>query len=336
MAEKIRVIQDDDFASVAKLFDNTKSVEELKWLFTNPENLSSYNAFVAIDNKDQIIGVIGYVVSYYIQDQLKIKGVFPMSWKIKSGYKGFAGVLLMKKALEMGDFAFTTGGTRTALTLFPIFKFKHINNGYKYYKVFNIWRFFRSTDEGLLSKSFKTLWLFPSIFKYIPKSSIYKDVNLIKYSKSDADIQEAFNDKGFHKQIDKNYIHWLQRCPIHECFTFVINKGDQPIGICVFYIRQAGSEKRGRIVYLSYLGVDKKLWNSVLYKIFAFFKRHKCNSISTLATTEDWIFGYSKGMSKFIKPRPIYIKDSKLALKEIDLQNWNIQYTEGDTAYLNI
>lgn len=335
MAELIKIIEEKDFAKVPGLFDNTKSVQELKWLFSDSEDPEKYNALVVIDENDQLIGIIGYVTSIYREKEKFIKGVFPMSWKIKEGHKGFAGVLLMKKALEMGDFAFTTGGTKTALSLFPIFKFKQISKGYKYYRIFNLLKFFKSTDEGFISKTVKTILLIPSMFKIIPRSSIYSDLTLELFD-FESNIKEEFQDSSFHKPITKDYLKWLTQCPLLETHVCNIKKGDRIIGICAFFIRKINSEFRGRIVYMSYLGEDKKLWKSALYKSFEFFKDKKCNSVSTIATNKEWMEGYSIGMSKFAKSRPIYIKDTKSELENVDLNNWSIQYTEGDTGYLNI
>ena len=84
MSIEIRNMINEDIPKISELFDNKKSTSELKWLFTNVEDTGKYNALVAIDDKEDLIGVIGYVVSEYKSENSVIEGIFPMSWKIKS------------------------------------------------------------------------------------------------------------------------------------------------------------------------------------------------------------------------------------------------------------
>jgi len=118
MAEIIRRIEEKDFKAVSALYNGRKSVEELIWLFTNPEDSNSYNAFVAEDKENEIIGVCGYVQSTYFDNKINKSGVIPISWKISSDYKGMAGVLLFKKIISLGDFGITIAGSDTAQNLY--------------------------------------------------------------------------------------------------------------------------------------------------------------------------------------------------------------------------
>lgn len=99
MPETIRRLETADLENVSKLYDDRKSLEELKWLFHDFEKPDNYNGFVAVDENNRIIGVIGYCLSEYHQKNEKISGVVPMSWKLAADYKGFAGVQLFKKAI---------------------------------------------------------------------------------------------------------------------------------------------------------------------------------------------------------------------------------------------
>jgi hypothetical protein len=335
MGEKIRKITEEDIPEISVLFNHNKSIEELKWLFRDPNNPNTYNAFVGLDDIGKLVGIIGYVISMYKQNKKEVKGVIPMSWKILSDYKGFAGVMLMKKVLEMGDFGFITGGTNIARSLFPIFKLDYLKGGFKYFKIFNIWKFFNSLEDGFVKKILKTIVLLPAYFKKIKKNNIYEDLKLVEYN-PDKFIQDLFLDNDFHKIINKDYLSWLLQCPTLKTYAFFIKKGQKNFGVCVFYIKKVKGTKRGRIVYLPFLGKNMKLWRSVLYKSFEFFKTQKCCSISSIATNNTWYAGYETGMFKFIKSRPIYLRDTKSKLKDIDIQNWNIQYTEGDSAYVKI
>jgi hypothetical protein len=335
MSEKIRQIAEEDFPEVSGLFNHNKSIEELKWLFRDPNNPGNYNAFVALDKSGRLVGIIGYVISIYKQNEKEIKGVIPMSWKILSDYKGFAGVMLMKKVLEKGDFGFTTGGTDKAHSLFPLFKLDYLKSGTKYFKIFNIWNFFNSIEGNFVKRLLKTVLLLPAYFKIIKKKNIYEDLKLVEYD-PDMFVPDLLLDNDFHKPINKEYLSWLLQCPILKTYAFYIIKGQKNFGVCVFYIKEVKGTRRGRIVYLPFLGKDMKLWRSVLYKSFEFFNSQKCCSITSIATNSTLHAGYETGMFKFIKSRPIYLKDTKLKLEDIDIQNWNIQYTEGDSAFVKM
>lgn len=335
MSDKIRKIIEKDFSEVSGLFNQRKSVEELKWLFRDPQNPEQYNAFVALDSSGRIVGCIGYVISKYKQNEKELNGVIPMSWKILSYYKGMAGVFLMKKVLEIGDFVFTVGGTKIAHTLFPIFKLEFLKGGYKYFKIFNISKFYISLEDNLLTKILKTILLMPAYFKKLESKNIYKDLKLTAYN-PDTFTPDLLENKDFHKPLSKAHLSWLLDCPVGRAYAFNIKKGEKNFGVCVFYIKEFKNTCRGRIVYLPFLGKDLKLWRSVLFKSFEFFKAQGCCSISAIATNSTWHNGYQTGMVRFLKSRPIYLYDKKLKLKDIDLKNWNLQYNEGDSAYIKL
>ena len=65
MPEIIRKLEVADIEKVASLYNYRKTVEELKWLFTDPDDINNFNAFVAINEQDKLIGVIGYSLSVY-------------------------------------------------------------------------------------------------------------------------------------------------------------------------------------------------------------------------------------------------------------------------------
>ncbi len=87
MAEKMRELTDKDFLKISAIFDFGKSVDELKWLFSNPNKPNSYNALVALNEKGRLIGVIGYIISDYFDENKKVSGVIPMSWKVTQDIK---------------------------------------------------------------------------------------------------------------------------------------------------------------------------------------------------------------------------------------------------------
>ena len=72
---------------------------------------------MVVNNKDQIIGVIAYTISDYTYRGQTITGLPPLSWKVDPDHRGFAGIALMKRALAVGDFSFSMGGTDFSMKL---------------------------------------------------------------------------------------------------------------------------------------------------------------------------------------------------------------------------
>jgi hypothetical protein len=332
MADQIRRITKDDFAKIALLFDNEKSERELRWLFADPESDQKCNGFVAVSNEDRVVGVIGFATSKYHIGKRAIRGVVPMSWRIAPGYKGFAGISLMKQAISQGEFSFVIGGTQEAQNLYPLFGFIPVQHRYKLFNIFNPMEFFNSLDAPFVSRFAKTLILMPACIKSISEKSIYQDIQLTEYTKNDP--IPACHENIFEKKLSRNYINWIMNCPLVDSFAFKITKGKTVLGVCLLFVKHVKNIKRGRIVYLPYLGKDKKLWRSVISKILGFLKSQNCCAVSAIATNEDALNGMSTCLFRLAKSQTIFVKSGKDTLNDINLQNWHIQYTEGDKAYL--
>lgn len=335
MADKIRRIEERDLLEVSALYNGRKSVEELKWLFTNPDDSTIYNAFVAEDNKNQIIGVIGYVVSVYSQNSFELSGSIPISWKLHSEYKGIAGVLLFKKVMGLGDFGITIAGSETAKDLYKLFKYKYLSNIDQYYKILEL----KDSYKSLHRKSFiKTLGMFacllPSYFNTLKRKQSEDNIGLIKYNGSNF-AEDIENTSVFKKKINKNYLDWLLDCPLVKSDAFVIKRGDKNLGVCILYIKEEGNIKKGRIVHLPYLGNDVKIWESVIDRCIYYLKENGCCIVNASAHNTINKKGYlSSGFVNIKKHyKPLYIKDPKKSLDHIDLNNWHLQYSEGDKAY---
>lgn len=336
MAEIIRRIEDKDFKEVSALYNNRKSVEELKWLFTDPENTDIYNAFVAIKDQNIVIGAIGFSSSIYTQGKIELVGTIFMSWIVASDYKGFAGISLLKKTSELGDFAIAIAGSKKGQSFYPMLKYKYISNSDIYYKILNIKDYYNTIKNKKLSKKLGLIGLLlPSFFLSSSKKNIYKDVNLIPYKNNFIEAKE--NDFVFKKKITKNYINWLLDCPNLKTYAFNIKKGNNHLGVCVLYIQRNNNINKGRIIHLPFLGEDKKLWVSVIEKCLLFFKEEGCSLVTGLAYHEMSYVGF-KNTGFIIKKhdKPIYIKDLNNLLSPINLNNWHIQYSEGDKGYRGI
>jgi len=332
--ETIRRIEDRDFKAVSALYNGRKSVEELKWLLTNPDNLEKYNAFVAVNKNNEIIGEIAYSLSTYVQGDQKVKGVIPFNWKIIDGYKGMAGILLFKKILSLSEFSFAIGGTNAALSLFPLFKLKESLQIHQFYKIIDLCEFSRSFKRKNKKKTLGMIgYLLPSFFHKSHKN-LYPDVEIIKYTGLNF-IKEQNPNKIFKKEITKNYIDWLLACPVVQSYAFIIKRESINYGICVLYIKKINKHKRGRIVHLPFLGKDKHLWNTVISQCIHFFKKEKCSFITAQSYNEFVTSGYlDTGFIKIDKhSHPLFIKNPNNKLSPFNFNQWHIQYSEADKHY---
>lgn len=337
MTEIIRRIEEKDFKAVSALYNGRKSVEELQWLFTNPADPSIYNAFVAIKDQNKLIGVIGYVKSIYTQNNLQYSGTIPISWKLESNYKGMAGVLLFKKVLNLGDFGITIEGSKTAIDLYALFKYKYVSEIQQNYKILDLKKAFKSLHRNNFIKTIGMFgYLLPSYFINSKKKTLYNDIELIKYDGSNYPESMEYNSV-FKKEINKNYYDWLLNCPVLKTQGFIIKKGGVFFGTVVLYIKEEENIKKGRIIHLPYLGNDIKIWKSVIGKCITYLKDQNCCIVDSLAhndmNSESYIQSGFINIKKHSKP--LYIKDPNHLLNTIDLNNWFLQYSEGDKGYRN-
>jgi hypothetical protein len=332
--ETIRRIKDQDFEQVSALYNGRKTVQELKWLYSDPEDPGNYNAFVAVDKNNKIIGEIAYSLSVYVYDDQKIKGVIPFNWKIEEGYKGMAGILLFKKVLSLTKFSFAIGGTDEALSLFPLFKMKETLRIHQFYKILDLCKFSKSFKRRSKKKTLGMIgYLLPSFF-YKTNKDIYPDLEFVRYTGLNF-AKEQNTNNVFRKEITKNYIDWLLACPVVQSYAFTIKKGNIDYGICVLYIKKVKKYNRGRIVHLPFLGDDQRLWSSVLTKCIDFFKKEECSFITAQSFHQTVTAGYlNTGFMKIDRhSHPLFVKENNKDLKTINFKNWHIQYSEGDKVY---
>ena len=328
----LRYIEDQDFNAVANLYNNRKKPDELKWLYKDPysPNINKYNAYVAVDN-NTIIGVIGFVKSDYIYEDKLYNGIIPITWKIKDGYKGIAGILLFKKIFSQSEFALAIEGSEIAQNLYSVFKYKKVSECYMFYKVLRVKSYYKSlNNKSFLKKIGLISYLFPTLF--ISKSK--KEIVLEKFNGKN--IESLKNNNIFRKKITNEYVKWFLECPNLKSYAYTIKINGLYHGCCLMYI---DSNKRGRIVHLSHLGSNLNLWNSVINECIIFLKKESCNFVSVLTHNDMAIKGYKKANFKHINNhvKPLFIKDENNVLpKSIDLLNWHIQYSEGDKGYRDI
>ena len=339
MADIIRELVEEDLYEISKLYDFRKSEPELKWLFSDPYKSENFNAFVSINDDNEITGVIGYAKATYSWNDSSNVGVIPMSWKIKDSYKGMAGVLLFKKVMSLGDFNMAVEGSEMAQNLYSLFKLKQVSKADVYYKVFNLVDYYKSLKEkGFLEKVKLLGVLFSTRFINAKKKPVHYEVKLTPYSPGNSSIQ-GNQESVFSKVLSEQYVDWLLNCPVLKTYAFniIIDKVDY--GLCVLYLQKVNGIMRGRIVHLPNMGINEKIWSSVIDKCLSFFKEKKCCSITTLAHHKMYHSCFLDSGFKKIKKhsKPIFIKDINNVLSSVDLKkNWNFQYSEGDKAYRSI
>lgn len=334
MKEIIRHIEASDFEAIASLFDSGNTVEELKWLFSDVYNKNNFNGFVATDENNEVIGVIGYILSTYTIGDKKFTGMVPMSWKLKENYKGMAGVSLFKKVSEIGTINMAIGGSDVARKLYPMFKYQLKNYAENYYKVIRPIDYFRVLKRrSLIKKIAMYLYLLPSYFKKQAQKELIKDIDFIPYNGENFVKKKKYDNIPL-KEIDKNHIDWFLNCPTIMSYAFVVKHRNESLGICVLYKFKIENSYLGRIVYLPYLDGQEDIWASIIYKCTEFLKKEKCCSVSCISINSHHQNALIKaGFTKInIHKEPIYIKDTKNVLGDFNLDDWYFQFSEGDIA----
>lgn len=344
MGETIRRIKLEDFQEVSDLFlengilEEGNTVEELMWLFSDPMNPNRYNAFVAVDNGNSIIGVIGYILSKYKEGEQEFNGVIPFSWKLKSNYKGMAGVSLFRKVSEIGDIEIAIGGTDIARKLYPLFKFNFLINSSKYYKILNVNNYYDTLDGRNYLKRIGTIgYLIPSYFKNLYLNVPYNDVSLVPYT-NDNFVEDQEFESVLRKKITKENIDWQLSCPRLKTYAFVIKKGDDTLGMCVLNVKKINKTFKGRIVHLPFLGEDIDLWKSVLNICLKFLKNQGCCFVSALAINNTCKSGLIEAGFGSIQSHiePVYVKNGNVNIDQFNAEQWHFQYSEGDIGFMDL
>lgn len=338
MPIEIRKLNKKDLPNIEQLYQSRKIEVELDWLFRNPEDEKDYNAFVAFDN-NVLVGVIGYVLSVYKERDVVVKGAIPMSWKIRDGYKGFAGVQLFKKVLSLGEFGIAIGGSEDAINLYKLFKLIPESEINEHYKLFKPLAFMYSRPKRLYSNIGHTLISMGSYFFKPPKLPSKRKLRIEPYMPTDTIKHEnKYESLVFGKVISQNYINWLLDCPLHESFGLRLYEGEKELGVVVCYISENKGVKRGRIVYLPYLGNDIELWKEALNLVMLKIMEYRACYVSVLSHNKDLTKALKSLHFKNVhrKAKPLFIKDQQGVLDAVCLENWHLQYTEGDKSYRNI
>jgi hypothetical protein len=333
MSVSIRPVELEDLQQIINLWQPPQKEERLLWLWTDPEDPGKLNAFVAVDEMGHIKGVIAYNKSTYTYGKKTFTCLFPHSWKIEAGYKGFTGIALMKKALSQSSVSIAVGGTYFSTKLYPLFKFGKALERYKFYTVFKPLCFYRSLSGPAWRRLIKTFSLLPSYFMTKLWHFRSDSIQLVPY---DGGILTHTSESTprIEKNITKSYIDWIMRCPDMETHVFHIFENDRKIGFCILLISTSSKSRIGRIDHLSFLGENLTCWSQTLHLILKFFKRHGCCAVSTVASDQTAIKAHAGIMQKFLIAEPVLIRDPQRTIHTSDLSRWHIQFSEGDTAFL--
>ncbi len=340
MPEKIRLIKTSDLIQLQNLYNERKTVSELNWLLQDPDDSNKLNGYVAVNEDEVIVGMIGFTSSNYRCADKELAGVVPMSWKIKDGYKGMAGITLFKKVFQHGDFTMTIEGSDLAQSIYPMFGLTNIGYSHTCMKLLKPLDYFLSLKNKPFYKRAGNLAIMSKSFVKKPSKltgllNVYK-VDIDHVNKDIPYLQRDYLEK----QMSANYIKWLMQCPVNDSLGFEIYNGEVFVGYSVCYIHRVKNRfSRGRIVYMPNFGANHQCANELITYLTNYLKEQGCSSISMslmdlnlLKASKD--AGYIDYTSK---DKPIFIKPSNILDSiGVGVDNWYMQYTEGDKAYRNI
>ena len=339
MTETIRKIREDDFQEVSDLFEGQKynSAEDLKWLFADSNNENNYNAFVALSKDNMILGVIAYIKATYVYGDKEFVGICPMSWMLKSGYKGMAGISLFKEVSKQGDVAFAISGEEISQKLYSMFKYKKVGYFDNHFKIIKPFEYFKILKKRtFLKKLGMFMMLMPSYFTTRFKKNKCPDIELISYN-YDNFVAEKENKTILTKKITKNYIDWMLQCPFLKTKAFVIKKGGESLGLCVLYMEKVKNTLKGRIVHLPFMDHNEHIWASVIDLCTKVLKKEGCCFVSGLSVHDMSRNALTKAGFISLKNyrENIYVKDDNKTIGDFKLGNWNMQFSEGDIFLRN-
>lgn len=336
MSSIIRKLVDTDLPEVEKLFTGKKVLSELRWLFSDPDNESEINAYVAvIDGK--IAGVLGYSFTDFALNGKLLKGIIPMSWMVAEEHRGLAGIQLLKEVLKQGEFGFAITLSKTAIQVFPIAKLKLRTHAAVYQKI--LWPY--SIKSGIKKYIFS---VFGFVYGKICGLFSRRDNDLKFKSLSDTEIilehgEVLKRTPGFSNYVTLNKIRWLLRCPVIDkkrCFQIKIK--DTVIGYVVCYIKKnKRGVTRGRIIHISYLGEETGIWKQVINGTEKLLRKEGCRIVTVLAKNKTLVEAIREsGYSATSKNFGIYFNDKLTDIPESAIDSWNLTFAISDKGYRGI
>jgi hypothetical protein len=333
MSTRIRKTVKSDLASIVDLFQGRKKVDELHWIFSNPYNEAEYNSFVALNDENEIIGVIGYTADRYVYGDKKFTGALAFNWSVLDKYRGFASVKLLQEVYKSGDFGFGLHGSEYSLPIYKVVNLHYYSDFHILVKMIDPLGYLVTLNKSVPKKILKTLFYLPGIFNRPGKD---EDPSIRITPFDGQAIQDNGNTGVFRLEETDTRIKWLMKCPIVDAYGFQVKRGNTPLGVIVLYIRK--ETRRGEIVYVSHFGEDIKAWNTVITFAIKFFRVKKCCAISAMASNQTFIRILKKHL--FMNDKHTYkwfVKDPRGNLINIPLNTWHLTFGESDraTSFLN-
>jgi len=340
MSYTLRELQTADLQSIIELYkriypdndDYVKDYTELRWLFSNPKNSDKLNGYIAIDEKNNVAGVIGYVINTYKYKDEEFTGVIPMSWMISPESRGILGIQLLLKIIKLADFGFAIEGSEIAKQSYKAVKLQYVCKAYVYTKVIKPFAYIKSLKQLLILKILKCIYYFG--FQKFIKSDFVK---LKEYKGQIPDSPNKPNNLVNMETLKR--VSWLLSCPLVKAYAFILEINSQDRGICICYIQEKKNKiKRGRIVHISNIENGIEVYRETILRLERFLAEKECCSISVLALNPDFrkalrLCGY-KTISK--TGRSVYIREQNINVLSIPYKNWHITYYESDKGYRDI
>lgn len=311
MKIEIRRTTKSDLTSVLSLYDGKKSMDEISWVLKDFYG-EGFRSFVALNDKNTIIGHIGYIISKYCINDLVFNGMHNMMWIVNEEARGSAGLKLFSKNVKMGDFGFAIGASKFTKKIFPLVKYQYHFDIFQYYKLIN-----------------------PIFFPKFKRGS----VSIQKVQNFNFSFDYQNNSRNvFYNLPSKEHLNWILDCPLVQTAGFKIKENGKTIGIVIVYIKTRSQFIRtGRVVHISFLGEDENKWTQTINLINKYFFERKCYLVFFPASYSKLVdellkCGYKK--SSYIS-KPLYIDNSKSNLPKIKKDNFHLTFLESDLGYRN-
>ncbi len=338
MSVEIRKIEKKDFQEISSLFEGQEwnSEENLLWLFRDPSNVTNFNAFVAYEKDDTLVGVIAYFLSKYSEKGKEIIAVIPMSWMLRKGYKGMAGVMLFKRASELGDISIAPGGEEHSIKLYPMFNYKYVTKAYHFYKVLKPLKYFGILKRSsFIKKVGMFLYLAPS---YLKRSSSHTSQVAVQFTPyNEQNFIEDKNDHFFCRSMTKHYVDWFLSGTRSKNYAFSVSVNNESIGLCLLSKKKVENTFKGRIVHLPNLADKPAILSEVINRSVQFLKKEGCCFVSGIGLNSSVceMFKENRFINLNNHEEVIYVKDKNNKLEKFNLLDWNFQFSEGDIGFIN-
>lgn len=339
MKYKIKKIRQEDLKDIYSFYNELyndkpfkiKSLELLRWLFSDPLRSDDFCGFVARDEANKVVGIIGYALNEYQYMQKKYTGVVPMSWLVSPSARGILGIQLLLKALKLGDFAFTIHGSKIALEVYHAVNLKYVTQGYAYTKVLNIIRYIKSDKKSFIKAGIRSL----IYHGRIRSSPGIKGMKITEYRGEPSHSNVNWNSLSIVPTNERN--QWILGCPIVESFSFSVIHHNKTIGTCICYIHKDSNDiKRGRIVSIPNFGNDLIAYRFIISELEKYLHARGCCVISVLALNGVFRIalrnqGYRtlKRISKVF----VFLRDPEKILKFIPISEWHLMHYEKDLGF---